>query len=257
MVNIKQLINRLSNDDLKAIFTLLVDGTAISPYTAGVGISITEYVVTNSAPNKVQSLSISGTTVTLSNGGGSINIPTGSTYTGGAGIAIAGNTVTNTAPNIIQTISGTGNTIQLSNGGGGYTFTNTTYSAGTNMSLAGNSFSVSSSPNFSGSVTATSFYESSLRKYKTNIKSVKISALSLVDTLKIVTFDRVDIDLKNKIGVIADDTRAEFLSPEKTEVDLYKTVFIQAKAIQELSRINRLMDKRLKHLEALLLLKEL
>ena len=89
---------------------------------------------------------------------------------------------------------------------------------------------------------ASAFYETSLRKYKENITSYNESALQLVNDLEIVKFDRNDNLEKNVIGVIADDTNESFLSNSKDSVDLYKTIFIQAKAIQELS-------KRLKKLE--------
>lgn len=95
-----------------------------------------------------------------------------------------------------------------------------------------------------GSVKATSFFESSLRKYKTNIKKFDKSGIDLVDSLEIVTFDRIDSDVKSKIGIIADDTSDEFLSNDKCAVDLYKTVFIQAKAIQELkSEVDELKEE--------------
>ncbi len=89
---------------------------------------------------------------------------------------------------------------------------------------------------------ASAFYETSLRKYKENITSYNESALQLVNDLEIVKFDRNDNLEKNVIGVIADDTNESFLSNSKDSVDLYKTIFIQAKAIQELY-------KRLKKLE--------
>lgn len=95
-----------------------------------------------------------------------------------------------------------------------------------------------------GSIKATSFFESSLRKYKTNIKKFDKSGIDLVDSLEIVTFDRIDSDVKSKIGIIADDTSDEFLSNDQCAVDLYKTVFIQAKAIQELkSEVDELKEE--------------
>ena len=95
-----------------------------------------------------------------------------------------------------------------------------------------------------GNIKATSFFESSLRKYKTNIKKFDKSGIDLVDSLEIVTFDRIDSDVKSKIGIIADDTSDEFLSNDKCAVDLYKTVFIQAKAIQELkSEVDELKEE--------------
>ena len=117
------------------------------------------------------------------------------------------------------------------------------YSAGTNISITGNAISVVSSPTFSGSVTAPAFYEGSLKSLKKNIKEFKTSGLSLVNQLDIVTFDRKDESAKNKIGIIADDSPKEFLSEELDAVDLYKTVFIQAKAIQELTEeVNNLRE---------------
>ena len=56
----------------------------------------------------------------------------------------------------------------------------------------------------------------------------------------------------NKIGIIADDSPEEFLSENKDAVDLYKTVFIQAKAIQELNAKNLELEERLIKLEKLL-----
>ena len=53
----------------------------------------------------------------------------------------------------------------------------------------------------------------------------------------------------NKIGIIADDSPEEFLSEDKDAVDLYKTVFIQAKAIQELSETNGMLQSRVERLE--------
>lgn len=96
---------------------------------------------------------------------------------------------------------------------------------------------------FSNNITAPAFYESSLKSLKKNIKEFKTSGLDLVGDLNIVTFDRKDESAKNKIGIIADDSPKEFLSEELDAVDLYKTVFIQAKAIQELTEeVNNLRE---------------
>ncbi|GIL22817.1 MAG: hypothetical protein BroJett042_13300 [Bacteroidota bacterium] len=79
----------------------------------------------NSVTNEIQTLSLSGANLTLSNGGGTVTLPTGTTYTAGTGISIAGNVITNSgdlsATNEIQTISKAGNTVTLSNGGGSFT----------------------------------------------------------------------------------------------------------------------------------------
>ncbi len=71
----------------------------------------------------------------------------------------------------------------------------------------------------------------------------------MVDSLEIVTFDRIDSDVKSKIGIIADDTSDEFLSEQKDAIDLYKTIFIQSKAIQELSNKNMDENSRSLHIK--------
>ena len=126
------------------------------------------------------------------------------------------------------------------------------YTAGTNITISGNTISVNSSPTFSGNVTASGFYESSLRRLKENILPFELSGLGLLSKLEIVTYDRIDKSSLNKIGIIADDSPEEFLSENKDAVDLYKTVFIQAKAIQELNAKNLELEERLIKLEKLL-----
>lgn len=100
-----------------------------------------------------------------------------------------------------------------------------------------------------GTVTAIGFYESSLRKLKENILPFDLSGLGLLSQLEIVTYDRIDKSSLNKIGIIADDSPEEFLSEDKCAVDLYKTVFIQAKAIQELNAKNLDLENTVNCLE--------
>jgi len=94
-------------------------------------------------------------------------------------------------------------------------------------------------------ITATSFLEGSLRELKTNILPFEKSGLGIINSLGIVTYDRID-GSKDKIGIIIDDSPAEVANEDQTAVDLYKTIFVQAKAIQELT-------VRLEKLEKLLL----
>ncbi|MBL7828307.1 MAG: collagen-like protein [Saprospiraceae bacterium] len=75
-------------------------------YTAGSGISINNGVISNtgdgdnSASNEIQQLSLSGNQINLSNGGGTITLPTAPTYTAGPGISINGsNVISNTGDN--------------------------------------------------------------------------------------------------------------------------------------------------------------
>ncbi|MDX2286326.1 MAG: hypothetical protein NW241_19305, partial [Bacteroidia bacterium] len=95
-------------------------------YSAGAGIVITGNVISNagdlSSTNELQTLSLSGNDLTLSNGGGSVTLPAGTVYTAGTGIGIAGSVISNTGDlsntNEIQALSLSGTTVSLSNGGG-------------------------------------------------------------------------------------------------------------------------------------------
>ena len=164
----------------------------------------------------------------------------GTNATGNWGINITGNAATATklqTPRKINGVSFDGSEDITINAG-------TNYTAGTNISISDNQISVVSSPTFTGSVTATAFYESSLRNLKENILPFESSGLGLISQLEIVTYDRKDGSVKDKIGIIADDSPEEFLSEDKDAVDLYKTVFIQAKAIQELkSEVDELKEE--------------
>ncbi len=111
------------------------NGTAWSPatdnnttYTAGAGISIAGTTISNtgdvSNTNEIQALTLSGNNLTLSNGGGSVALPTGTSYTEGSGIDIVGNVISAndaSATNEIQALSIAGANISLSNGGGSVT----------------------------------------------------------------------------------------------------------------------------------------
>jgi hypothetical protein len=75
---------------------VLVGGVS---YTAGTGISIVGGEIRNtgdlSNTNEIQTISISGSVITLNKGGGSVTIPTLPTYTGGTGINITGALISN------------------------------------------------------------------------------------------------------------------------------------------------------------------
>ncbi|MBK6930625.1 MAG: hypothetical protein IPH12_07015 [Saprospirales bacterium] len=102
-------------------------GTA---YTAGSGININGGVISNAGDednnpsNEIQALSLTGQTLTLSNGGGAVTLPT---YNAGSGININGNVISNAGDadnnpaNEIQALSLSGPTLALSNGGGAVT----------------------------------------------------------------------------------------------------------------------------------------
>ncbi len=135
----------------------LPTGGNTNTYTSGAGISITgtapNLVITNtgdvSNTNELQTISLAGTSLSLSNGGGTVTLPaagSSNTYTGGTGISITG-----TAPNLVinstgdpsstnelQTISLAGSSLSLSNGGGTVTLpVAPTYAAGAGISITG------------------------------------------------------------------------------------------------------------------------
>ncbi len=118
-------------------------------YIAGTGIAINGTTIANtgdlSSTNEIQSLSLSGNTLTLNPSGGSVTLddnqaltlngnqlsiengntvtlPTGTTYTAGTGIGINGNIISNTGDgdnstsNELQMLSVSGNQLTLSNG---------------------------------------------------------------------------------------------------------------------------------------------
>ena len=65
-------------------------------------------------------------------------------------------------------------------------------------------------------------------------------------------FTNNDSNIKNKVGIIADDSPSEVLSETRNEVDLYKTIFVQAKAIQELDSKNKTLEERISQLEEII-----
>jgi hypothetical protein len=93
---------------------------------------------------------------------------------------------------------------------------------------------------------------SSLRKLKKNLSPFNNSALALVDSLDIYTFDYKEENKGvDQIGIMADDSPDEFLTEERDAVNLYKTLFVQAKAIQELSQKNKYLENKLNKLDEL------
>jgi hypothetical protein len=119
-------------------------------YTAGNGINISGNSISNagdlSNTNEIQTMTLAGNNLALSNGGGSVTLPTGATYTAGTGINIAGNSISNAGDlsntNEIQTMTLAGNNLSLSNGGGSVALpTGITYTAGTGIDISGNAIS--------------------------------------------------------------------------------------------------------------------
>lgn len=165
--NIVNSISNTINANNQLITT--VNGVASSPVNLPLQ-ELTE--VDGSITNELQTISQSGNTITLSNGGGTITLPTfvdtdsqsltltGNTLSISNGNSVvlpsdvpqilsqSGNTVTLsngggsfTLPTFTatpQTLSQSGNTVTLSNGGGSFTMPTTSVVAGTNVTVTGN-----------------------------------------------------------------------------------------------------------------------
>lgn len=124
--------------------SVVLPGGGGGAYTAGNGINVTGTVISNtgdlSPTNEFQTLSLTGSTLSITNGN-SIVLPTGTSYTSGTGINIAGTVINNTgdlsATNEIQSLSLTGNTLSISGSNSVTLPTGTTYTAGTGIGIAG------------------------------------------------------------------------------------------------------------------------
>jgi trimeric autotransporter adhesin len=119
-------------------------------YTAGTGINVTGTVISNtgdlSNTNEIQAISLSGSTLSLSAGGGSVVLPAAPVYTGSTGINVTGTAITNTGDlsntNEIQAISLSGSTLSLSAGGGSVVLPAApVYTGGTGISVTGTTVS--------------------------------------------------------------------------------------------------------------------
>jgi len=113
------IVNSISNS-INSVNQLVttVNGVASSPITLPIPTQID-----NSPTNELQTLSQSGNTITLSNGGGSFTLPT---FT-----------------QVPQTLTQTGNVVSLSNGGGSFTLPTFNDTDSQSLSLTGNNLSIS------------------------------------------------------------------------------------------------------------------
>ncbi len=156
--------NELQTLDLTGNQLTLSDGggtVLLNTYASGAGINITgsapSFTILNtgdlSNTNELQTLSLVGNQLSLSSGGGSVNLPPSNAYAAGTGINITGSapnfTIFNTGDadsnptNEIQTLSLAGDTLSLSKGGGMINLPSANhYAAGTGIDITG------SAPNF-------------------------------------------------------------------------------------------------------------
>ena len=121
-------------------------GSGGSSYTAGPGIGISGTTISAadpSATNEFQNLTLSGSTLSISNGN-TVTLPVGTTYSAGTGIGITGTTISATddsATNEFQNLTLSGSTLSISNGNTVTLPVGTTYTAGTGIGISGTTIS--------------------------------------------------------------------------------------------------------------------
>jgi hypothetical protein len=126
------------------------------------------------------------------------------------------------------------------------TDTNTTYTAGTGLTLTGTAFSITDTittaatvntiakRDASANLTANAFYQTSSKSLKTCIEDYKDSATDIILKTNIVSFYFKN-DLENiKIGFIAEDTPIELSTKNQNVMDANSAIGILLKAVQEL-----------------------
>lgn len=127
---------------LSVPYALYAEKTLI---TAGAGIGVSGNTVTNtgdiSNTNELQTLTLSGSTLSISNGNSVVLPSGGGNYSSGTGINIAGTVINNTGDlsttNELQTLALAGSTLSISNGNSVVLPTGNTYTSGTGISIAG------------------------------------------------------------------------------------------------------------------------
>lgn len=129
---------------------------------------------------------------------------------------------------------------------------------GTTTDNSTDKLQVNGSVSAAGSMTATSFYQTSLRSLKTNIHPFVGSAIAILASAQVRTFQfKADNTGKTNIGFIADEVPDEIAIPERKGVDQASIVALLVKSVQELKQENeRLRDdnaalqQRMKDFEA-------
>ncbi len=139
LVDLTGIDNSISNE----LQTISQSGNTITLSNGGGSFSLPSFT------DVPQTVSQTGNTVTLSNGGGSFTLPT-FTDTDGQSLFLAGNTLSISNGNSVtlpsqvpQTISQTGNTVTLSNGGGSFTLPTATDTDQQTLSITGNVLHIS------------------------------------------------------------------------------------------------------------------
>ncbi|WP_210420767.1 tail fiber domain-containing protein [Chitinophaga sp. XS-30] len=114
---------------------------------------------------------------------------------------------------------------------------------------AGN-VSMSGALTVTGQVHAASFYQTSLRSLKYDIRPFAVSALSILKEAQVRTFRfKADTTGKVNVGFIADEVPEEISIPGRTGVDQASTVALLVRSVQELEAQNQLLGRQNQELE--------
>jgi hypothetical protein len=226
----------LTNAEVDANFTNLntdkIEASGVvSALSAGTGISLSGAgAIANTAPDQTVALTGAGTTTVTGTYPNFTITGGGSTYTAGSGLSLTGTEFANTAPDQTVALTGAGAT-SISGTYPNFTITSTdtntdtdtTYSAGTGMTLSGTTFNCdidspsevglgnlsNSGNNLSGDFTATgnitAYSDASLKSNVTTIQD----ALKTVGKLRGVGFTRNDLNDERQIGFIAQEIETE------------------------------------------------
>jgi hypothetical protein len=207
---------------------------------------------TSSGTNTGDQTNISGTSnnitaYTINQSVGTGNSPTFAAWTVSNTTAIGTLTSTTGTTAAYQIFTNTGGTsyIGIENSAGGV-FGAPAYAfliyvpAGLAMSIDKTSRAVA----FVGSVTAGSFFTSSKRILKQDIKPFTKNALDLIKEIQIVDFKYKFNPKVPRIGFIADDTNSIFSGQEHDVFDTTNTIAVLIKAVQELSAKVELLETR-------------
>lgn len=102
-----------------------------------------------------------------------------------------------------------------------------------------------------GKILATEVTITSARELKKNIVPTTHKAVEEINKIKIVDFNyKTDENNENpKVGFIADDTDAIFSTREHNTIDIYNTLGMLLKAVQELSAENKELKEKIEKLE--------
>lgn len=95
-----------------------------------------------------------------------------------------------------------------------------------------------------GALSSTIFNSTSSRRLKKSIKPFKRDALKIVNSIRIKEFNfKKDKEKTHRVGFIADDTDSILSGKNKDRFDINNTIGVLIKAVQELSKRIKKLEK--------------